>query len=425
MKKLCLLATVVMLVLAAASTSIAAGVVTVRYAQWANVEEHQATVKIIAAFEKAHPNIRVKLEYAPWDQYWQKLQAQLASGTAPDVFQTNGGYFLQFASKNTIMDLSPLLEKDRTIDLNDYFFLKGVFVHDGKVKALPRDLTTVALYFNKTLFKQAGLSFPNESWDWNTLLEFSRKLTMDMNSDKKPEQFGFFFPNGLEGYGPFFWAGGGGVLNPQKTKSIVDSENTIHAIGFLADLINKHKVSPSPAVAQSMGDPFLTGRVGMIAQRSGYEPAYSKAPFEWGIAPLPYGISVDGRKKRATTYNALGNVIYARSKQVEAAWTLLKFLSGETAQRILAETRIMIPALKKVAFSSLFLDPKTPPGMDRKVFLDAYEYGYDLQYTLTAPQWRKALDDEMQLAWMGEKSPAEAAKDASKKINTILATENQ
>ena len=57
--------------------------VTIRYMRWGLPEEMNGTKKIIAAFEKSHSNIKVSLESCSWDQYWEKVQTEIASNTAP------------------------------------------------------------------------------------------------------------------------------------------------------------------------------------------------------------------------------------------------------------------------------------------------------------------------------------------------------
>ena len=74
-----------------------AGKVKIRYFRWADPAEVEATQELIQEFEKLHPNIEVKFEYAPWSEYWDKLQAQFVAGNAPDVFMISGRYFYDFA----------------------------------------------------------------------------------------------------------------------------------------------------------------------------------------------------------------------------------------------------------------------------------------------------------------------------------------
>lgn len=75
------------------SSSEPAKPVTIRYARWGLPEEMNGTKKILAAFQKENPNITVKLENSSWDQYWQKMQTEMASSTAPDAMLMDGGWY--------------------------------------------------------------------------------------------------------------------------------------------------------------------------------------------------------------------------------------------------------------------------------------------------------------------------------------------
>ncbi|NJP75531.1 extracellular solute-binding protein, partial [Streptomyces sp. C1-2] len=109
------------------------------------------------AFHKANPDITVKITQTAWAQYWQNLTTQLTSGDAPDVWTNQSSYYPQFATSNQLLDLQPLIERDK-VDLSAYQDgLADVWAKDGKRYGLPKDWDTMALVYNTTMLEKQGL----------------------------------------------------------------------------------------------------------------------------------------------------------------------------------------------------------------------------------------------------------------------------
>ncbi len=102
--------------------------------------------------------IGVEIQVVPWDQYWTLLEAGAQGGTLPDVFWMHSNYSQKFMSNDMLLDLT-----DRVADSD-----------------------TIGLWYNKTMFDEAGLDYPDESWTWETLADAARKLTKEDGS-----QYGF------------------------------------------------------------------------------------------------------------------------------------------------------------------------------------------------------------------------------------------
>ncbi|MEZ4517363.1 MAG: extracellular solute-binding protein [Chloroflexota bacterium] len=123
---------------------------------------------MIAAFSEQHPEISVKVETAPFDDYFTKLQTLIAGGTAPDVFELNYENFVTYADKGILLDLSPLMAADESLDTNIYYpRALEAFTYDGKQEGLPATFSTVVMFYNKDLFDAAGLDYPTNDWTWD------------------------------------------------------------------------------------------------------------------------------------------------------------------------------------------------------------------------------------------------------------------
>ena len=133
-----------------------------RFSWWGGNQRHQATLAAIAAFEKAHPDIKIKAEPAGWDGYLSKLTTQLAGNTEPDVMQTNWNWLVLFSKDgNGFYNLN----NAKGIDLTQFSpqALKMTSV-ENKLNAIPVAMTGRSMYYNPALWQKAGLSYP-QTWD--------------------------------------------------------------------------------------------------------------------------------------------------------------------------------------------------------------------------------------------------------------------
>lgn len=124
---------------------------------------HQATLKALEAFEKKYPDIKVKAEYTGWDGHLSRLTTQIASGTEPDVMQTNWPWLIIFSKNGEgYYDLNKL--KDQ-LDLSQYQAkdLQSTTVK-GKLNGLPISVNAPVFYYNDVSWKKAGLAYP-KTWD--------------------------------------------------------------------------------------------------------------------------------------------------------------------------------------------------------------------------------------------------------------------
>lgn len=124
---------------------------------------HQATLKALEAFEKTHPEIKVKAEYTGWDGHLSRLTTQMASGTEPDVMQTNWPWLIIFSKNGEgYYDLNTLKNE---LDLNQYQAkdLQSTTIN-GKLNGLPISVNAPVFYYNDVTWKKAGLAYPT-TWD--------------------------------------------------------------------------------------------------------------------------------------------------------------------------------------------------------------------------------------------------------------------
>ena len=318
---------------------------TISYSIWGDPAEIKNQQAVVDAFHVANPKITVNVTVSDWDTYWDKLQTGIAGGDAPDVFAMDGPLFPDYQSRDVLLDLKPMIDRDG-YDLGQLAdqAVADFTTPDGQF-GLPRDLNVIALYYNKAMFDAASVPYPDDTWDWAKLVEVAHKLTVDTNSDGKPDQWGFYTETSdMENYwSSLVWQNGGDIIAPDGKSTVLGSDEAVAGLQFLQDLIWKEKVMPDPALFADVGDAFEMGKAAMEANGSWLVPTHEAAGIELGIAPLPKGSA-----GQATSINPTGAVVYANTKSPEAAWAFVKYLASPVAQTKLMELRASLPANKEV-----------------------------------------------------------------------------
>jgi len=392
------------------------GKVTVRYARWGLPDEIKAERELLKEFELAHPTIHVVVEYASWAEYWNKLQAQMAAGTAPDVMLMGGTYVHDYASRDLLENLTPYVDTDESLDL-DAFFAPAVEVfsfNDG-LWGLARDCNTLGIYYNKTIFDKYDVEYPQVGWTWDDFLDKAKALTVDDDGDGRKESYGFLaaFESMEVNWGPWVWQNGGRVLDDERSGALLNQPEAVEALKFYTNLVLKENISPSTAQASTFGsNMFLTGKLAMSQEGSWMIRSFSSAEtFEWAIAPLPTG------KKKIAPVNGLGNSVYSGSKHKDEAWELVRFLSSERYQRLLAKSGTSVPAIKEIAYSDTYLDGEVE---GKEYFLPQIENGHVLPFTKNFARIEDTIRAELELVWLGEQTIEDALDVATEKVNTLI-----
>jgi multiple sugar transport system substrate-binding protein len=342
---------------------------TISYSIWGDPAEIKNQQAVVDAFHAANPKITVKVTVSDWDTYWDKLQTGIAGGDAPDVFAMDGPLFPDYQSREVLLDLKPLIDRDG-YDLGQ---LADQAVRDfttpGGQFGLPRDLNVIVLFYNKKMFDAAKEPYPDATWDWAKLVEVAHKLTLDTDGNGKPDQWGFFTETSdMENYwSSLVWQNGGDVLAPDGKTTVLGSDQAVGGLQFLQDLIWKEKVMPDAASwPTDSGDAFEQGKAAMEANGSWLVATHQAAGIDLGIAPLPKGPA-----GQATSINPTGAVVFAKTKNPDAAWEFVKYLASPAAQAKLMELRASLPANKEV-----LAGPYSASFAGAEVLADAISYAH-------------------------------------------------
>lgn len=352
---------------------------------WDGDEGLRVIRKSIHDFEIANPGIKVKLENVPYGTYAYKLLAQVAADAGPDVAMMEPPIFQQFARRHVLHALDPFISETPAFRLEDYYEpIVDAHRYQGNLYVLPRDIAPIGLiYYNKRLFKEAGIPYPDGSWTWDFEPRPERKekcFTWVMRQLTKKDAAGRtrqwgFCPGWMNAYidTVLYSTGGRYVDDPENPKKILYTDpKAIRAIQYVSDLANKRHWIPSPSeitsiMQSSASQLFVQQKVAMFQSGIWDTPGLrrvlkpgSKEFFEWDITLAPgYEDPKSGLITRAAPTGGSGYAILKSTKHPNEAWRLLQWMAGEPAMYEMAKAGLAQPAIR-----SLSLQPPWLPGPD-------------------------------------------------------------
>ena len=374
---------------------------------------------VVAAFEAAHPDIKVDFQLLAYADYFTSLKTWIQGGTAPDVASMDIDMMNEAASNGALAELDGLVSEN-TYDLSPYYpSTIDMFKLNDKMYGLPASFSDVVIFYNKNLFDAAGLAYPDNTMDWNTYVETAKALTQDTNGDGNTEIFGTaraWFPLYL-------------MLNDatayDATKCTLTEKAAIDGFQAMVDLTLTDKVAPSAndLAAQGDWDMFMTGRIAMYPIGPwGINPFNGITDFTWDATELPSGLN--GNKATFLFGNAYS--ILASSKQPQAAFEFLMFATGPEGDQIRQDAGFEIAAIKTVADNTFLasLEGKSPANAE--VFLDSAAFARTVPSSAfpvnaRASEIRDAIQAQLDLALLGSLSVSEAMVAACLTIDPILA----
>jgi multiple sugar transport system substrate-binding protein len=379
----------------------ASGSVEITFMAWGAPEELAVWQKIADEFHTANTNITVKMDVSDWDSYWTKLDTLFAGGTPPDVFAMDAPLYLDWQSRDVLLNLQPYIQK--TSGFLDNFYaqpLEGYKVSDAYY-GLPRDFQTIVLFYNKDMFDAAGVAYPTASWTWEDLRVAAKQLTLDKNGDSKIDQYGFscdLWDMELC-WSEAIWAYGGDVINVDHTKTQLGESKARQAWQLFHDMMFVDKSMPDTiAAGEYGGDLFQAGMVAMWPMGHWAVPGYAEVEFQWDVVPMPAGPA-----GKATSVNSAGFVVSKASKNPDASWKFIQFALSQTGQTRLTELGFAIPVLKSVAESPVFLQAKVGDRtINQQVFLDALKYAHVKPIFKGYTLWADAIGNGIATIWTGE-----------------------
>jgi len=396
------------------------GAADVKVSFWGTPEEIGIITEALKPWQAEHPEIKIVFEHTPYSGYISKILTRIAGGSAPDIIATEVDYFVTFATKGVLEDLTPYETSDpKGFDKSDFFpQIIDRFTYQGKLLAIPRDIAPFAcVFYNKKVFDEAKLPYPTDDWTWSDMLRFARELTKKDNSGRVT-QYGFY----TWAWQNFIYGNGGGLVDDVKnpTSTRLDDDRSIMGIQFYADLSNLYEAMPTPTAFMNFGmgadRMFANGRIAMFLSGIWETPQFRNYNFDWDVVMFPK----NDKGIRAFGTGGTGYAILKSSKHKKAAWEVIKALTGPEGQRQFAKRGLAQPARMFVAKSDAFAGDAAAPA-NKKMLNEAVQYAV---FSPFHPKWReieeKYIRPKLDLIFSGKKTAAEAAKELAPEVNVQL-----
>jgi len=363
--------------------------------------------------------IRLQYDPAPVTGYLDKLTTEFSAGNAPDIVWIPGASVADYATKGVLLDLMPLVKADASFKLTDYYEAPmKELQQDGHLWGLPRDISTLVIYYNKDLFKSKGVDDPADlakagKWNWENFLRVAQELT-----DPANKIYGFSMTNWWGPWGYFVYAAGGSLFTPDRKACGLDDPKSQAGLQFLQDIFQKYKIATLPGVEGGVGETeFIGGQAGMLPNGRWMTPAMRQnAKFDWGVVEMP-----EGPGGKATWLFWGPYVINAKTRYPDQAWIVLKELTSPEVQSKIAALGTNIPSNKAPAGVEAFLNSKPPE--DNQPFIAGAAYA-QAEIPLFTANWDAVVNGIYQPAIdeiiSGKATVAEATKKACEAANPLF-----
>lgn len=362
--------------------------------------------------------IEVDIQVTPWKDYWTMLEAAATGGDMPDVFWMHAQQIDQYAKyDDIILDLTDYVEESDKIDLGNYpEEISDIYVaDDGRVLGVPKDVGTSALWYNKTMFDEAGIPYPDGSWTWEEFREICKQLT-------KPEenQYGLAMKpaSDQESWCSTIYAYGGEWLNDDKTKSGFDEPKTLEAMSLIEGIIQDGSMPEYSVVSENTTAALLeSGTVAMIFAGSYMLPEFANNDYvleNCDCAPLPVG-----PEGRCSTNMGLAWSAAAGGEHTEESWQLIEYLGSKEAQIQQAELGVTMSAYNGTNEKWVEFEP----AFNLQVYVDALEDDVIYPYSKNTQVWYQMILDKMVSAWDGSRPMEEVCLEIADEMNQYLAEE--
>ncbi len=377
---------------------------------------------MVADFEKANPDIKVKAVYAgTYQESIVKALTAFKGGTPPTLAVLLSTDLFTLIDENAIVPIDSLASSAEDKKWIDGFY-KGFMENsqtEGKTWGIPFQRSTIVMYYNKTLFKEAGLNPEKAPANWNEMVEAAKKLTK-RDAAGNVSQWGVKIPSTGFGYWMFqaMTASNDTILmNSAGTKTYFDKPGAVQALQHWVDLTTKDKVMPAGSIEWgTTPKDFLEQKAAMVWTTTGnLTNIRTNASFPFGVAMLP-GIKHPGSPTGGGNFYVFNKTSPAEQ---QAAMKFIRFATepARAAQWSIATGYVAprqdawdTPEMKKYL--------QDVPAAD--VAREQMKYGVAELSTHDNQRVTKALNDNLQAALSGTKTAEAALKDAQREAERIL-----
>jgi multiple sugar transport system substrate-binding protein len=353
----------------------------------------------ISTWEKANAGYKVNIEPVGWDQCQDKVTTLAAAGTPPALAYVGSRTLKQFASNDLIIPVA-MSDADKAAY---YPNIPETVTFEGKQWGVPVAFSTKSFYWNKDLFKQAGLDPEKPPTTWAEELADAKTIK------EKTGIAGFgvvakTYDNTMHQFLHWVYTNNGKVLDADG-KIVLDSPENLEALTALKAMVPYAEEGPTAYEQNEVRAIFLDGKIGMIHASVGAVNKLKDAKFKWGVANLPLGPHAKGPGTLLITDSL---AIFKGSGVEDKATDLAKFLTNPENQFVYEVSNGLTPLRPVPGVKDLVSkDPSWQP------FLDGISFGGPEPLFLDYKGFQNTMIEMVQSVVTGKTEPAVALKKAA------------
>lgn len=305
-------------------------VVNLTFLDWESAEMNKAIEASFDQFQAENPNIKVKLNPAPLQDYGIKIQEMIAAKQAPDAFMVGNDMVIKYGTEKLLLELNKYTDKDAGFLDKFYPGVLKSWQIDNKLVGLPGLMNTYGVFYNKKLLAAKNIPFPTKGWTYKEMLENAEKL-----KDPAQKMYGLYnaTPDAFHMGVYAAAAGGPGFCDAiYPITKVQASPQFKEGVELFAEKIKSGAIPPKTFNADNLVGLFMQGKVPMMQYGQwAVDEITRNGPkdLEWGFVPNPTVT------KQSTIYDAVGWAIPASTKYPEESYKLLKYIVTKTYEKIL------------------------------------------------------------------------------------------
>jgi len=378
--------------------------------------EGKAIKAMVAQFNASHPTVHVTAQfYGNSDYALQKVLTSIAGGSPPDIAYLYGSWAANIAQSPKVLTLNDDIKNDPSFNWSDFWpSERKVATVDGRIVGVPALVDNLALVYNKTLFRKAGIPFPTANWTWQDMRAAAAKLT-----DAANKQFGWAYVNDASEdtvwrFEALLWQAGGDILTADGHHAAFNSPAGVQALTLLQQMAVQDKSVYLDSGNDLYANLFNSGHIGML-----YTGPWDLSQFpsvDFGVQILP------GNVNHQTISGPDNWVLFNNgSARAKAAWSFISWFTSPTQSLEWSQRTGDLP----IRSSDLKL-----PGYSK--YVAKYEgvstFVQNLQNAVKVrpvtplyPKISTAIGQAVQAALLGKAQPKQALDQAAAQVNAILA----
>lgn len=388
------------------------------------VDPHPIRPTTIALFEKKNPHIHVVNDP---DADSRRLLTQLAGNVPPDVMTMySPEQVMNFAKRGLLLDLRPYVKKYKIPVDKLWPQLKPYVYYDDQIVGIPENCGNQYMFYNKKMFRDAGVPYPKEGWTWDDYVAAAKKLTKYkvINGRKLPVQKGMYIDNA-----PclFIWKYGGSMYSPDGKTCTMDSKECKEGVRFWYDLRMEYHVLPTGEETGSMasmggyGGAFLLfaqSKAAMVITGRYMVPQFRvQKDLEWDVAPFPRG------KYTVAPFLSKCYVIPKACKNKPLALKFLRHILSRENQKLISDYGDGLPSINTPETIKDFLyNPAYPKETHNQMFIDELKIGREFEWSpyINISDSNAIVNRELDKMWLEQQTPDQACDNIAKDINAII-----